>query len=273
VPTFAELLHRDRPDEEVIEAALASQSGVLRFFEVSETGLSTADPQIAQHHREQGRSVHEITVATLTLDDVFARVKGGIIHWLKIDVEGFEREVLLGWRTSVRPWVVVIESAFPNSQVETHEQWEDLLLQKGYVLVYRDGVNRYYLSPEHIELTPAFQFGPNVFDGFQIAESHWAVAEVRRRYESAMQKLTASAEAQFWERQMHFNQNFAARLEKLANLLKGVLDRKNEKISAQEKAIAFQEAQQQQLHELLVRAEAQLALLKEIALAKLDPPL
>jgi hypothetical protein len=67
--------------------------------------------------------------------------------------------------------------------------------------------------------------------------------------------------------------DFAERLEELANLLKSVLDRKNEKISAQEKAIAFQEAQQQQLHELLVRAEAQLVLLKEIALAKLDSTL
>jgi len=57
---------------------------------------------------------------------------------------------------------------------------------------------------------------------------------------------------------------FAERLNELANLLKSVLDRKNEKISAQEKTIAFQEAQQQQLHELLVRAEAQLALLKEM---------
>jgi FkbM family methyltransferase len=237
VPSFAELLRRDRPDEIVIEAALASEPGTSRFFEVVGTGLSTADPQIAQHHREQGWPVREITVATLTLDDVFGLAQDGIIHWLKIDVEGFEREVLLGWRTSTRPWVVVIESTFPNSQVETHEKWENLLLQKGYALVYRDGLNRYYLSPDHIELAAAFQFGPNIFDGFQIAESHWAVAEIRHRFESF--KQTFHEQARSREAELHAQAE--ARLEAAQLRWKAEEDALNDKLTqyaAQTQALA-----------------------------------
>jgi len=233
VPSFAELLRRDRPDEIVIEAALASEPGTSRFFEVVGTGLSTADPQIAQHHREQGWPVREITVPTLTLDDIFGLAQDGLIHWLKIDVEGFEREVLLGWRTSTRPWIVVIESTFPNSQVETHEKWENLLLQKGYAPVYRDGLNRYYLSPDHIELAAAFQFGPNFFDGFQIAESNSAVAEIRHRFESF--KQTFHEQARSREAELHAQAE--ARLESLRRETQAEVQRLQNELESRQQAL------------------------------------
>ena len=40
---------------------------------------------------------------------------------------------------------------------------------KGYSYVYFDGLNRFYVSPEHSELTEAFDAPPNVFDGFVLS--------------------------------------------------------------------------------------------------------
>jgi hypothetical protein len=39
----------------------------------------------------------------------------------------------------------------------------------GYDLIYRDGLNRFYLSHHKMELKSAFAFGPNVFDGFSLS--------------------------------------------------------------------------------------------------------
>ena len=51
-----------------------------------------------------------------------------------------------------RPWILVIEATKPNSQISNHLEWEDLVLAKGYLFAYSDGLNRFYLAKEHEEL-------------------------------------------------------------------------------------------------------------------------
>lgn len=167
---YAEKIRRARPDEILIQAAVGSEGGVLRFYEIADTGLSTGDPQLAEKHREAGYSVREIDVPRVTLVSILDRYSDRDIHWLKIDVEGMESEVLQGWLPSlIRPWVVVIESTIPLTQAETHDKWEPLLLELGYDFIYFDGLNRFYLSKAHLELKDAFRFGPNVFDEFVLS--------------------------------------------------------------------------------------------------------
>jgi hypothetical protein len=48
------MLRRHRPDEEVIQAALGDREGLLAFHEIADTGLSTADPEVAARHAESG---------------------------------------------------------------------------------------------------------------------------------------------------------------------------------------------------------------------------
>ena len=224
IPVYAELLRQDRPDERVIEAAVSAQAGLLRFFDIPDTGLSTANPEIAGHHRAQGWAVREIIVTATPLDDIFELVPDGAFHWLKIDVEGFERQVLEGWRAPVLPWVVVVESTYPNTQTETHAKWEDLLLAKGYSLVHRDGLNRYYVSPEHPNLSAAFQFGPNVFDGFQLADGHWAVSAQRQQLEAL--------HAQAQEREAQFQQEAAQQMQALREAAEGNAEQMRADLSA-----------------------------------------
>ncbi len=169
---YADQLRRARPDETVIQAAVGRQGGILEFFEVVDTGLSTGDRRIAEQHRQGGFSVRSTDVPCITLASILDRFADRDIHWLKIDVEGLEKEVLDGWAPSaVRPWIVVVESTAPMTQIETHGQWEPLLLDLGYRPVYFDGLNRFYLAPAQAHLAEKFGVGPNYFDDFVLSGS------------------------------------------------------------------------------------------------------
>jgi FkbM family methyltransferase len=169
VTSYADELAAARPGDKVVRAAVGDKRGTIRLHEVIGTGLSTTDEAIAAEHRRQGFDVVERVVPLVTLDDVFSEAGFDHVHWLKIDVEGLEASVIRGWNSHVRPWVLIVESTLPLSQVETHESWEPMLLAKNYAFAYFDGLNRYYVSSEHRDLLPSFGPGPNVFDDFSLS--------------------------------------------------------------------------------------------------------
>ena len=183
VASYAARLRAQRPDELVVQAALGAQRGTLLFFDVVETGLSTADPNLAARHRESGCTVREIEVPCLTLAELMAPYADIDVHWLKIDVEGYETAVLQGWTSAVRPWVVVVESTVPLTQVASHREWEGLVLAHGYAFAYFDGLNRFYIRVDHEELRPAFAHGPSVFDRFALSGTATSTYASRLRIE------------------------------------------------------------------------------------------
>ena len=183
VASYAARLRAQRPDELVVQAALGAQRGTLRFFDVVETGLSTADPNVAARHRESGRTVREVEVPCLTLAELMAPYADIDVHWLKIDVEGYETAVLQGWTSAVRPWVVVVESTAPLTQAASHREWEELVLAHGYAFSYFDGLNRFYIRVDHEELRPAFAHGPSVFDRFALSGTASSTYASRLRIE------------------------------------------------------------------------------------------
>ncbi|MEQ5843328.1 FkbM family methyltransferase [Paraburkholderia acidicola] len=166
-PHYAALLRQHRAGDTVIQTAVGDEQAAVRFFEIPGTGISTADENIAAQHRERGFDVREIVVPCIPLSSIFEVSAEKQIHWLKIDVEGFETQVLSSWgESAVRPWIVVVESILPLSRIETHESWEATLLAYGYASVYFDGVNRFYVSDAHPELKDTFRIPPNIFDRF-----------------------------------------------------------------------------------------------------------
>ena len=183
VASYAARLRAQRPDELVVQAALGAQRGTLRFFDVVETGLSTADPNAAARYRESGRTVREIEVPCLTLAELMAPYADIDVHWLKIDVEGYETAVLQGWNSAVRPWIVVVESTAPLTQTASHREWDELVLAHGYAFAYFDGLNRFYIRADHEELRPAFAHGPSVFDRFALSGTATSTYASRLRIE------------------------------------------------------------------------------------------
>lgn len=202
VAAYARKLREARPDEEVIEAAIAEQAGTIAFWEFPDTGLSTGDPAIAEGHQGEGRQCRPSAVPCMPLSAILERYRDREIHWLKIDVEGMEARVVAGWEPSgVRPWIVVVESTRPNSPEATHAEWEPLLIGLGYDFVYFDGLNRFYLSRERSELRRAFGPGPNFFDGFvlaAVAERDRTVAELAARVAEREARIAQLHQSTSW---------------------------------------------------------------------------
>jgi len=141
VEKCAKKLRDARPDEIVIQAAVGNSDKAANFFLFEVTGLSTLNSDIAGRHTKNGFSVTSIEVPIRTLESIFTEVEGREIHWLKIDVEGMEESVIQSWNKSpVRPWVVVVESTIPLSQIEVSAGKEELN-KLGYSLAYFDGIN------------------------------------------------------------------------------------------------------------------------------------
>jgi FkbM family methyltransferase len=181
VPHWHARLAAARPRDVNLCLAAGDRDGVMRLFEVADSGLSTGSPEFAARYRADGRAVRELEVPVRTLAALCAEHVRGPVHFLKVDAEGAEAEVLRGMDfAAVRPWVVLVEATAPNSRVSLHDQWEPDLLAQRYAFAYGDGINRYYLAEEHAGLAPRFG-PPTVFDDFLRREQVDAVAAVEAR--------------------------------------------------------------------------------------------
>ena len=196
VPKYARLLRQDRPDETVLEVALSDFEGTLELNVIPETGLSTAVDAYAQrHHTEKGFDCQRIQVPVLTLKSALQPFAGKDVHWLKIDVEGLESQVLKGWDSQVsRPWVMVIEATIPNSTETDYANWDPILTAANYQIVYFDGLNRFYVAKEHAELAVAFSTPPNVFDDVILTTGSAICRELVTSHQASERALTAQAE-------------------------------------------------------------------------------
>ncbi|WP_417584780.1 FkbM family methyltransferase [Nitrincola sp.] len=171
VGQWYEKLKQERPRDINLGIAAGAEEGEISFYEIPDTGLSTAVRDIAlDHETNHGYAGVERKVAVRRLTDICAELHSAPVHFLKIDVEGAEKSVLLGLDLSlVKPWIIVIESTLPFTQKESFAEWESIILAAGYAFVYFDGLNRFYLSDEHEELKEYFRCPPNVFDGFSFS--------------------------------------------------------------------------------------------------------
>jgi FkbM family methyltransferase len=199
VPAFAQMLRDDRPDETVLQVALGEREGVLELNVFADTGLSTAIPGYAERHQaERGYAVERIQTPVLTLKSALERLDGKDVHWLKIDVEGFEEQVLRGWDSArLRPWILVVEATVPNSTETDHDKWEHLVTAAGYRYVYFDGLNRFYIADEHPELAAAFSAPPNIFDAVEVSgQASWGLCNVAvAQYQDQVADLTGRLHA------------------------------------------------------------------------------
>jgi FkbM family methyltransferase len=170
LPENAQRMRDDRPEDEVVQAAVTTDGpGEAVFHEFIGTGLSTFDDEIAVRHEAEGFERRDIVVPTTTVDAVIegSALLADEIHVLKIDVEGFEREVISSIDLSKhRPWVVVVEATEPGLTTPSHERWEGLLLAADYEYCLFDGLSRYYVAAEHPELKHPLSYPACVFDDF-----------------------------------------------------------------------------------------------------------
>jgi FkbM family methyltransferase len=175
VSEWFEKLQYDRLHDINLQLAVGADKGEVDFFEVVGTGLSTLDESIAKKHvQEHGFELKSYEIPVVTLTSICEQYPYPEIHFLKIDVEGGESCVLQGLDLKkIRPWVILVESTLPLTQIESYKGWEHFLTGAGYHFVYFDGINRYYVANEHSDLDTAFVIPPNYFDSFKCATEDW----------------------------------------------------------------------------------------------------
>lgn len=195
VSEWFEKLERERPLDINLNVSAGAEQGKLLLYEIPNTGLSTHSNINAERHKlELGVDVRAITVQVKTLTEICHEYHSAPIHFLKIDVEGMEKEVLAGLDFSVvRPWVVLIEATLPNTSVEDFKGWEGILLSADYDFVYFDGLNRFYVAKEHKELKSAFLIPPNYFDEFVLSDVHYFCRNIAEREKETRTALSNEA--------------------------------------------------------------------------------
>jgi len=267
VRAFYEKLLADRPEDVNLMVAVGSRNGLVRFFEVVDTGLSTTNEELAKRYMQEGYEVRELLVPCMRLADICKDYGVQEVHFLKIDVEGAEKEVLEGFDFSrIRPWIVIVEATEASTQKETFKDWESLLLNQDYEFVYYDGLNRFYVARERSELKEAFKLPPNLWDGFvryhewklqREVEHAQAEREALARQVEELREVVRRAEAERISQE--------AQLAELSRAL-NALQAEKEKLWAEREALARQVGE---LWEVVRRAEAE-RISQEAQLAELS---
>jgi FkbM family methyltransferase len=154
-PTLARLARAVRPRDRHIEALVGPTSGEATFHVVDEMhGFSTMIEAHAQAARAHfGKDSKPICVPVLTLGELCKQYAPRTFEFLKIDVEGAEKDVLFGgdWE-NFRPKILVIEALAPYTLAPAWPEWESFLQGHGYRYAYFDTLNRYYVADEVHEL-------------------------------------------------------------------------------------------------------------------------
>ncbi|MEM1867462.1 MAG: FkbM family methyltransferase [Thermosphaera sp.] len=251
VPAYFNKLVQDRPEDVNLMVVVGKAKGLVTFYEIVGTGLSTAVKAIADHFASKGYAVREHRIPCLPLAEICAAYDVKEIHFLKIDVEGMEQEVIEGCHfVRFRPWIIVIEAVDPVTQKPVNPVWETILFKNNYEFVYYDGLNRFYLARERSELKNAFASPPTVFDSF-VRYSEWCAQSNNHRLQAQLTEMRAKAEAE------------RADFVQQVRLLQAELNKRDQRIGELITQVSFRDEQikalEAQLTEVRAKAEAERA--------------
>jgi FkbM family methyltransferase len=150
ITSLIEQFNKLRPRDINLAYGLGEVPANKTFREYKDiSGHSTFDSSEKQHNK--GLKYKDYVIEIKTLSTVLDKQNTSVIDFLKIDVEGFEYEVIAGgdWK-KYRPKVLCIEAN------HTTRDWRKILADNRYQLFISDGLNEYYVATEHWMLTDNF---------------------------------------------------------------------------------------------------------------------
>lgn len=180
------LLEQDRPRDINVKKGISDKSGMLtlREYEGWYAGLSTFSKAM-QEENKAIEKYRDIEVEVTTLKDLFSQNDVKTIHFMKVDVEGYEYNVLSGndW-SKYRPQVLCVESE------HTIKEWGGLLKNANYKKVFFDGLNEYYVADEVSFRADQFNYIESII-GRPIIEYEWdrAITASEHRVEQHKNEL------------------------------------------------------------------------------------
>ena len=260
LPVHIAAFDEQRPRDVNLAIAAGSAEGELTLYDVPAVrGWASPEEGVARMHRAEGYEVAELKVPVRTLAAVCEEHVRGEIHFLKIDVEGFEGEVLRGMDFARwRPWILVVEATLPGQRQTNHETWEHLVTGQRYRYAWFDGLNRYYVAEEHPELLEHFGIQPNVFDEFiswhldrawkNVEQLDVAAKDGERRLAEQARRIEDDAK-RLWDETQRARQEAerAAQAETLAARLEQEKDQASAEIAALNASLAELEDKRQKL--------------------------
>lgn len=172
--SYFRILTKRRARDTNLNVAVGTRTEDMDFVEVAGSGLSSLRQDAIAHANRHGFSSRRYKVPVVTLQVIFEQYcRGKQVSFLKIDVEGSEEDVIesLDW-VIYRPVLVVVEAVHPETMLPAWDSWEPILVRAGYISVWFDGINKYYLRNESEELKKHFLVPPGLVDGFVLSSSH-----------------------------------------------------------------------------------------------------
>lgn len=140
IKSLHQQLEIERPRDTNLQCGIGDKAGETSFREyLGASGHSTFSVQ--QKNIETDKKYKDYKVPIKTLSQIFSENTVKDIHFLKIDVEGYEYEVVAGndW-SKYRPEIVCIEA---NHQIR---DWRPILKKNRYQFFVADGLNEYYIA-------------------------------------------------------------------------------------------------------------------------------
>ena len=120
-----ELLNEDRSRDLNLNIAISSKVSSIEFYVSSIRGWSTTDKNSSSNLKDKDSFAEVRTIQALSLDKLFEENNIKEVHFLKVDVEGAERDVLESISFDrVRPWICVIEATKPTTQIDISYEWK-----------------------------------------------------------------------------------------------------------------------------------------------------
>lgn len=174
-----------------LNIGVSNKKGVLEFTEYPEgDGLSTFDKTMRDYYKKADhpfptQKMNNYKVSVTTLADIIKQHGDQKINFLKIDVEGFEYEVIEGndWKV-FRPELICIEANHIS------HDWRPILTRNDYEQVFFDGINNYYLAKESLYRKDYFDYPNAVFAGNPVYFP--AVKEIEGPLKNKVDQLTVS---------------------------------------------------------------------------------
>lgn len=157
---FSQLsMHRKKDINVSAAVGKASGEAEIRIYHSRDglEGISTLSSDMVKEytaHKNADTLQHEdLKVPVVTLAEDLRRHGIKHIHFMKIDVEGYEYDVIKGndWE-KFRPELMCIEAN------HIRKDWRPLLKHAHYQLVFNDGLNEYYLAAESAKRKDYFDY-------------------------------------------------------------------------------------------------------------------
>ncbi len=146
LPNQFKLFEKERPKDINLQIVVGNNEGNVTFY---------VDGQCSTVQKKYAKRNESINIKMNTMSNICKKYvpEGKEVDFCKIDVEGNERDVLLGYDfDNYKPKVFCVESTIPLSFKPNYQLWEEILIKNGFTFVYERGVNRYYVNKKFSDI-------------------------------------------------------------------------------------------------------------------------